>query len=72
MALSARQVAVKAIHEDKAHVSNPSIMAKYMRQYAEGKCREQISLCRWWFDMDDEDGRMDSARILNSPMPKFD
>jgi len=39
--LTARQLACKAIHEDKANVRNPSIMAKYMKQYTNLK-RDKI------------------------------
>lgn len=45
---------------------------KLIKEYAKQKCREQIELCRWWFDNDDEEGRADSSRFLNAPMPKFD
>jgi len=37
MELSARQLAAKAIHGDKENVSNPSIMAKYMREHTNSK-----------------------------------
>ena len=32
--LTARQFAVKAIHEDKLNVRNPSILAKLLKEYA--------------------------------------
>lgn len=42
MELTARQLAVKAIHGDKANVRNPSIMAKYMTQHTNSKLRKII------------------------------
>ena len=39
--LTARQYSVKAIHEDKLNVRNPSILAKLLKDYASIKCDQQ-------------------------------
>ena len=43
--LTARQYSVKAIHEDKLNLGNPSILAKLLKDYASIKCKEQKQLC---------------------------
>ncbi len=40
--MQARQLAVKAIYEDKVDVSNPSIMAKYMNKYTNSKLNKIV------------------------------
>jgi len=37
--MTARQTAVKAIHEDKLDVRNPSILAKLLENYANEGCK---------------------------------
>ena len=47
--MSARKFAVKAIHEDKLNVKNPSILAKLLTDYAQSllskKLKEQRKIC---------------------------
>lgn len=42
--LTARQLASKAIHEDKENVRNPSIMAKYMNEHTNSKLNKIVEM----------------------------